>query len=292
MAVDLKHYTAAIERDGYTVIENFLAPGALAEARRVLSLYLGAHAGRNGFEGLNTERVYTLVARAKVFWDIVQDARVMALCERFLMPNFLLTASQGIQINPGEEPQPFHSDDSFYHLPHPRSMVSLSTIVAVDAFTPENGGTNLIPRSHLWGDAERDQMYSFTNGNRHGDGSNRADATLEAQAITALLPAGAAIVFSGTLVHRGGRNSSHAPRLAFSNQYCQPWARPQENFILGVPAEVARQMPPRLQELLGYSIHPPFIGQLTASHPVKALAPDYENRVVAQARAAGARLPE
>ena len=34
MAVDLKHYTAAIERDGYTVIENFLAPGALAEARR------------------------------------------------------------------------------------------------------------------------------------------------------------------------------------------------------------------------------------------------------------------
>ena len=107
-----------------------------------------------------------------------------------------------------------------------------------------------------------------------------------------MLPAGAAIVFSGTLVHRGGRNNSHASRLAFSNQYWQPWARPQENFILGVPTEVARHMPPRLQELLGYSIHPPFIGQLTASHPVKALAPDYENRVVAQARAAGARLPE
>ena len=292
MAFDLQHHIDAIERDGYTIIEDFLKPPVLAEARRVLSLYLGAHAGRNGFEGLNTERVYTLVARAKVFWDIVQDARVMALCERFLMPNFLLTTSQGIQINPGEAPQPFHSDDSFYHLPHPRSMVSLSTIVAVDAFTPENGGTNLIPRSHLWGDAERDQMYSFTNGNRHGDGSNRADATLEAQAITALLPAGAAIVFSGTLVHRGGRNSGTAPRLAFSNQYCQPWARPQENFILGVPSEVAREMPQRLQELLGYSIHPPFIGQLTASHPAKALAPDYENRVVAQARAAGAHLPE
>ena len=292
MAFDLQHHIDAIERDGYTIIEDFLKPPVLAEARRVLSLYLGAHAGRNGFEGLNTERVYTLVARAKVFWEIVQDARVMALCERFLMPNFLLTASQGIQINPGETPQPFHSDDSFYHLPHPRSMVSLSTIVAVDAFTPENGGTNLIPRSHLWGDAERDQMYSFTNGNRHGDGSNRADATLEAQAITAVLPAGAAIVFSGTLVHRGGRNTGTAPRLAFSNQYCQPWARPQENFILGVPSEVAREMPQRLQELLGYSIHPPFIGQLTASHPVKALAPDYEIQVVAQARAAGARLPE
>ena len=289
MAFDLKHYTAAIERDGYTVIENFLAPGALAEARRALSLYLGSHAGRNGFEGLNTERVYTLVARAKVFWEIVMDARVMALCEHFLLPNFLLTASQGIQINPGETPQPFHSDDSFHYLSHPRRMISLSTIVAVDSFTPENGGTNLIPGSHRWGDAEREQMYSFTPG--HGN-VDIADAHLEAQAITAVMPAGAAVVFSGTLVHRGGRNSGNAPRLAFSNQYCQPWARSQENFILGVPSEVAREMPQRLQELLGYSIHPPFIGQLTASHPVKALAPDYENRVVAQARAAGARLTD
>jgi hypothetical protein len=42
------------------------------------------------------------------------------------------------------------------------------------------------------------------------------------------------------------------------------------NFTLGVPPAVAREMPPRLQELLGYSIHPPFT----------------------QARAAGARLPE
>ena len=287
MAFDLQHHIGKIERDGYTVIEDFLSAPVLAEAQRVLALYLGSHAGRNGFEGLDTERVYTLVARARVFWDIVLDARVMALCERFLMPNFLLTASQGIQINPDETPQPFHSDDSFYHLPHPRNMISLSTIVAVDAFTPENGGTNLIPRSHAWGDAEREDLYSFSAG-RGGVG----DSTLEARAITAVMPAGAAIVFAGTLVHRGGRNTSHAPRLAFSNQYCQPWARPQENFILGVPSEVARDMPPRLQELLGYSIHPPFIGQLTASHPVKALAPDYENRVVAQARAAGARLPE
>ena len=51
-------------------------------------------------------------------------------------------------------------------------------------------------------------------------------------------------------------------------------------------------MPERLQEMLGYSIHPPFMDQLTASHPRKALALDYVTPVVAQARAAGARLPE
>jgi ectoine hydroxylase-related dioxygenase (phytanoyl-CoA dioxygenase family) len=289
MAFDLEHHAAAIERDGYTVIEDFLSPAVLAEVRRVLSLYLDTHAGRNDFEGVRTERVYTLVARARVMWDIVLDARILALCERFLLPNFLLTASQAIRINPGETPQPFHSDDSFHYLPHPRPMISLSTIVAVDAFTAENGGTNVIPGSHLWDEAQRADMYSFAAG---GSDGAAADARLDAQAVSVTMPAGACVVFSGTLVHRGGRNLGTAPRCAFSNQYCQPWARPQENFILGVPQEVARQMPVRLQELLGYSIHPPFIGQLTASHPAKALAPGYVNRVVAQAAAAGARLPE
>lgn len=288
MPFDLTHHAAAIERDGYTIIEDFLAPAQLAEVRRVLALYLDSHAGRNDFEGTRTERVYTLVARARVMWDIVLDARVMALCERYLLPNFLLTASQAIRINPGETPQPFHSDDSFHYLPHPRPMISLSTIVAVDAFTAQNGATNVVPGSHQWDEAKRADMYSFAGG---GDGA-AADARLEAQAISAAMPAGACIVFSGTLIHRGGRNLSDASRCAFSNQYCQPWARPQENFILGVPQQVARQMPANLQALLGYSIHPPFIGQLTASHPGKSLAPDYVNRVVAQAVAAGARLPE
>jgi ectoine hydroxylase-related dioxygenase (phytanoyl-CoA dioxygenase family) len=106
------------------------------------------------------------------------------------------------------------------------------------------------------------------------------------------MPAGGCVVFSGTLVHRGGANRSAAPRLAFSNQYCQPWARQQENFLQGVPVDVARQMPERLQQMLGYSIYPPFMGQLTASHPAKALEPGFQNRVESQARAVGARLPE
>jgi len=113
-----------------------------------------------------------------------------------------------------------------------------------------------------------------------------------AKPVTVAMPAGACVMFSGTLVHRGGANRSAAPRLAFSNQYCQPWARQQENFLQGVPVEVARQMPERLQQMLGYSIYPPFMGQLTASHPAKVLEPGFQNRVEAQARAAGARLPE
>ena len=290
MAFDVDGQARRIEADGYTVIEDFLAPADLAEVRRVLGFYLGSHRGRNDFEGERTERVYTLVARGRVFWRIALDARILALCERFLLPNFLLTASQAIQINPGETPQAFHSDDAFYHLPRPRPMVSLSTIVAVDAFTPENGGTEIIPGSHRWEDAHLADSYD-AGGDRASDFA-RGESERARQAVPLMLPAGACVVFSGMMLHRGGANRSQRARGAFSHQYCQPWARQQENFVLAVPVEVARAMPPPLQALLGYSIHPPFIGQLTASHPGKALAPDYANRVEAQARAAGARLPE
>lgn len=286
-AFDADAHAAAIEGDGYTIISDFLSPADLAEVRRVLGLYLGDRAGRNNFEGHRTERLYTLVARARIFWKIALDARVLALCERYLLPNFLLTASQAINISPGETPQPFHADDQFYTVPRPRPMVSLSTIVAVDAFTAENGGTEVVPGSHRWSDAELGDLAAHIS-----EEEPRDQERFAARARAVEMPAGACVVFAGTLVHRGGANRSAAPRCAFSNQYCQPWARQQENFTLAVPVDVARQMPARLQELLGYSIHPPFMGQLSASHPAKALAPDYENRLIAQARQHGARLPE
>lgn len=290
MAFDVGAHARRIEDDGFTVIEDFLSADVLAEVRRVLGFYLGRHRGRNDFEGERTERVYTLVARGRVFWDLALDQRVLALCERFLLPNYLLTASQAIQIYPGETAQAFHSDDAFYHLPRPRQMVSLSTICAVDPFTAENGGTEVIAGSNAWSDA--DMAGSYDQGVDRGGDFMQGEARRALRSAPLIMPAGACVVFSGMMLHRGGANRSDQPRCAFSQQYCQPWARQQENFTLSVPVEVARQMPSRLQELLGYSIHPPFIGQLTASHPAKALAPDYDNRVAAQARAAGAQLPE
>jgi len=67
------------------------------------------------------------------------------------------------------------------------------------------------------------------------------------------MPPGALCVFQGTLLHGGGANRTDAPRLAFTNQYCEPWARPQENFFLGVPKERVRKMSREMQTLLGTS---------------------------------------
>jgi len=263
---DLENHEARMRRDGFTVIEDFLPPDVLAEVRSSLEPHLGHHRGRNDFEGFATERVYTLVARGPVFEDIVEDPRLMRILDRFLLPGYLLSASQAICIYPGESAQGVHIDDGFYRQPRPRPACSISLIAAVDAFTAENGGTEVIPGSHLWSQAQVDTL---------------TPEAAQDLLVPMVIPAGAAIVFQGNLLHQGGANRSDAPRLAFTHQYCQPWGRTQENFFLGVPAELARGMSPRLQRLLGYDIWPPFMGHVTASHPLKALEPGWTAPVLA-----------
>jgi ectoine hydroxylase-related dioxygenase (phytanoyl-CoA dioxygenase family) len=254
---------------GYTVIEDFLDADGLARFRESLAPFLGTHHGRNDFEGFETERVYTLIARGKVFEEIAADARLMALIGRFLQPNFLLSASHSISLNPGETAQSIHSDDGFYRQPRPRPPIGVSVIGAIDAFTQANGATEVAPGSHLWGDPG-------------APGRPNDMAEIEALLVPMEIPAGAALVFPGTLLHRGGANVTDRPRLAFTNQYCEPWARPQENFWLSVPRELVREMSPQAQSLLGYEIAPPFLGMVSASHPAKALEPGWVPPVVAQ----------
>jgi ectoine hydroxylase-related dioxygenase (phytanoyl-CoA dioxygenase family) len=272
----------AIRRDGYVIIKNLLSAAELGALREALEPYLERHFGRNSFEGKKTERVYTLVAKGEPFADLVEHPLVLSVCDAFLQPNYLLTASQAIRIHPGEAPQGFHTDDSFFPIHRPRPALSVSTIWAIDDFTAENGATRVIPKSHLWGDEKPAGVAApedFMSTQRYGLGSAEgglaryapSEAPVEAASIPAVMPAGSVVLFLGTLWHGGGANTSAAPRAALSNQYGEPWARQQENFTLAVPKEAAASMSERVQELLGYSIHPPFMGHIGGVHPKRLL---------------------
>ncbi len=264
---DVEAHVGRIRGDGYTIIEDLLDARQVEAMRAGLAPHLDQYRGRNPFEGYLTERVYTLVARGKVFEDVAEEPRLLAILERFLRPGYLLTASQAINIHPGEAAQSMHYDDSFYPIPRPRPAISLTVVIAIDAFTAENGATMIIPGSQVLSDAEIAESRSVTTLGLRSE--------LAAKATPAVMPAGAAIVFLGTLIHGGGANRSDAPRLAITNQYCEPWARTQENFFLGVPREQARGFSPRLKQLLGYDVMPPFMGQVTGSHPLKSLEDGY-----------------
>ncbi len=241
-----------LEEEGYVVLPEVLPAATIRAVRDQLAPYLrGEYPGRNEFEGLVSERVYGLLDKAPVIADLVAHPRTLALIDRLLQPGYLLSACLAIQLHPGETAQAWHYDDAFLSLPRPRPAYSVSTIWAIDDFTVENGATEVIPGSHRWGDrpVEGDQ-----------DG-----------VVVAEMPAGSVIVFLGTTYHRGGANRSAGDRLAITPQYCAPWARPQETFMLSVRREVAASHPRRVQELLGYSIHPPFMGHADGRHPAKYL---------------------
>jgi ectoine hydroxylase-related dioxygenase (phytanoyl-CoA dioxygenase family) len=266
---------ARYQKEGFVILPDVLGSGEIDALRRALQPYLDLEQrGRNDFEGGRTRRVYSLVGRGRVFERTVEHPAVLSLLDALLQPGYLLTASQAICIDPGETPQPIHYDDVFYPLPRPRPAVSVSTIWALDDFTAVGGATEAIPGSHLWDDERVASTYV-------GDPDVPTDAALEDQLTPIEMSVGSLVLFAGTLLHRGGANRASVSRRAFSHQYCEPWARQQENFTVSVPRERVREMSPRVQQLLGYSILPPFMGQLAGRHPEKALAPDYVNSLLA-----------
>jgi ectoine hydroxylase-related dioxygenase (phytanoyl-CoA dioxygenase family) len=266
----IETWAAEIREQGFTIIPDFMDAPALTAFREALAPFLGSHRGRNDFEGFETERIYTLVARGKVFEDLAIEPRLLALLSRFLEGSFLLSATHAINLMPGETAQAIHTDDGFYRQPRSSPAVGISVIGAIDAFTQANGATEVIPGSHLWSEAEIAERRKDPGG-------------LEAMLVPMEIPSGACFIFPGKLLHRGGANRTDRPRLAFTNQYCAGWARPQENFFLSVPKDIVRTLAPRTQALLGYELWPSFMGMVTASHPSKALDPDFVPPIVAQA---------
>ncbi len=269
---------SALRDDGYAILPALLDGEALDELRAALAPHLRERgAGRNNFEGYATERVYALVAKGEPFARLAEHPRVLALCDALLEPSYLLTASQAIRIYPGETPQPWHFDDAFYRIARPRPPVSVSTIWAIDAFTADNGATQLLRGSHRWDDATAGRAVAALPASFVGEAARTPvappalPADLDAEVVDAVMPAGSVIVFLGTLIHRGGEHRAGAPRLAISHQYCQPWARQQENFTLAVPPAQARALSPRIRAMLGYSIHPPFMGHVGGVHPARLL---------------------
>ncbi|MDP9237025.1 MAG: phytanoyl-CoA dioxygenase family protein [Chloroflexota bacterium] len=240
----------AIDREGYAIVEHLLTPDEAKAKRAELTRILAeTPVGRNDFEGFKTRRIYALFAKTRAFDEPATHPLVLGVLDRVLGPSYQLSAPVGIEISPGETAQVLHTDDGIYPIAKPHQEIVLNTMWALDDFTEENGATRVVPGSHR--SAERPPE----------------DAHIE----LATMPAGSVMFFTGSVFHGGGANQSDQPRLGTILEYVSGWLRPQENHILAVPREVVRTLPVRLQELLGYNIHPPFVGYVDGRHPRKML---------------------
>jgi ectoine hydroxylase-related dioxygenase (phytanoyl-CoA dioxygenase family) len=262
------------DRRGYLIFERVLSPDLVAEIRAALAPFLERDlTGRNDFEGLKTNRVYALLAKSPLFAELAIHPLALAFAEAELGPSCLLSALLAINLHPGETVQPWHFDDGGAKVPRPRPALGVSAFWAIDDTTELNGSTEVIPGSHLWdaqlveGAAKPSDFTTKAAPDGDRGSGNRPDA------VKLTMPSGSLAIAKGTLWHRGGANLSDKPRLIITPQYCAGWVRQLENMILAVPAELAEKLPERARELIGYSIHPPFMGHVDGVHPKRLLQP-------------------
>jgi ectoine hydroxylase-related dioxygenase (phytanoyl-CoA dioxygenase family) len=240
--------------DGYVVVTGMMTPddvrGAHADLGRLLDV---TRTGRNSFEGFATQRIYALFAKTRAFDAPATHPLLLGVLDQVL-GHYQLSAPVGICIGAGEEAQVLHRDDAIYPVPEPHPPLVVNTMWPLDEFTAENGATVFIPRSHGWQPGRRPCQ----------------DDPVQ----TAVMSPGSVLFYLGSLWHGGGANQTPRPRLGVILEYAAGWLRPQENHCLAVPRAVVRDLPERLQELLGYNIYPPFVGYVDGSHPRRVLSPE------------------
>ena len=240
----------AYDLNGYVILKGLLSDDILQTADRALRELLGP-TGRNNFEGFRTQRAYALLAKTRALDPLIAHPQILGLLKARLNAQPLLSACLAINIGPDEAPQMPHADDGFYPDMRPDARHGLSVIWALDPFTADNGATRAWPGSHRW-----------RNGREPGDTDVWRPAIMQP---------GDALVFHGGLWHAGGENTTRQGRLALTAQYCAPWLRTQENMSLAVPPETVRTLDAPLPSLLGYQIHPPFMGHVNGMHPNRLL---------------------
>ncbi len=264
---------AAFDRDGYILFESVLPEAEVEALRSELKPWLDADiAGRNDFEGLKTNRVYGMLGKSPLFADLACHPLALAFAEADLGRECLLSACLAINIHPGETVQPWHYDDSHFRLPRPRQSLGVSTFWAIDETTELNGATEIIPGSHVWPEQNLpggNTLATFSD-KRVRDMSDDPGARDDAIKVT--MKPGSLMLAKGTLWHRGGANRSDRSRMIITPQYCPGWTRQLENMALAVPPAIAATLPQRARELIGYSIHPPFMGYVDGMHPSRLLA--------------------
>jgi hypothetical protein len=138
---------------GYLVIPDFVPATMLDEMReRVEALWAaeGDDAGTEFRLEPGTRRLANLVDKGDVFTRMIVMPGILECVEAVIGPDYKLSSLNARSTNPhNPEAQPWHVDAGA--IADERGYWVCNTIWMLDDFTPDNGATRMIPRSHTWG---------------------------------------------------------------------------------------------------------------------------------------------
>ncbi len=267
----LKDVLEVLDSDGAVIVEECFDADTIEKILAELAPYVEApdsnkthiNPSVGAFFGEHTRHVTGLSSKSPTFVaEVLLHPLKLDIADAVLGPScadYQVNVAHLLVVGPGATAQwPHRDEDVWVHMPSPRPEMELSSVTALCDFTREIGATRVVPGSHRW---ERDRVpepHEF------------ADAEM---------PAGSRVIYLGSTIHGAGTNSTtdqHRP--AFHLSYMLGWLRSEENNCLATPPEIARTLPRRAQELLGYDVHDAindgggFLGALDLKIPADMLA--------------------
>jgi phytanoyl-CoA hydroxylase len=234
------------DRQGYVIISDALSPAMIAAAiAETTAICRGLRGDIEGVTPSPTEDDDAAVLRrylcihfphkiSPVMLDIGRLPAVVDVLCAVIGPNVKMMQSMLFIKAEGKPGQAWHQDEA--HIPT-RDRSLTAAWIALDEATVENGCLWVIPGSHRHGVLypvrdQNDPRFDCTQ-EAHGFGYREQDAT------PVELPAGAALVFNGYLLHRSLPNTGrHGMRRALVNHYMSaesllPWFPPGPSEAMG-----------------------------------------------------------
>jgi hypothetical protein len=228
-----------LAQDGGVIVRDFIGPDLLRRLNSELDADIQkTHPGAGlddgnaaSFWGFQTKRFTRLAARTPSFAELLDHELMHQWASRALKQGYWLNTGQAMIVGPGEKEQILHRDIALWPSFIDGALVSI--LLALSDFTAEVGATRVVPGSHQWEDFRR-----------------AADPT---RYVSAVMPAGSALLYLGKTVHGAGANTSQRTwRRGLHMSFVLGWLTPEEASTIGVPWEIARTYPARVQQMLGY----------------------------------------
>jgi len=247
---DINTLLAILDRDGALILKDAASADQMAALWQEVKPYVDTtELGGDVFSGHLTTRTGGLVARSAGCRELILNKTIDQLCHEFLHPNcsrHQLHLGQVIRIMPGQTKQAIHRDRWAWGKYLKGVEPQLNTIWAVTEFTKDNGATQVVPTSSTWPDDHRctDQEIAYAE-----------------------MQPGSVLVYTGSVFHGGGENVTDKDRIGINLTYTLGWLRQEENQYLSTPPDIAKDLDPKLQDLIGYTMGSYALGYYTPPEP-------------------------
>lgn len=235
---------------GAVVIRNAFDAAAVADARAIIMEESKDADKETHFQGANEDtihlqrRVWNLLAKGKVFEDMVQHPDVVAITSAFLGNQFHLGSIAANRLLPGGPGQEPHIDYPYWDMYDREGFparinssfpMNLQVTIPLDPFNEVSGASAFLPGS------QRDLRYP--------DVDDR-DTFFETCSRMSGEP-GDAVIFNGMTWHCAMPNKADHDRTAVLIEYLPKFIIPLEDQLSGVPQDIVDRASPLLARLIG-----------------------------------------